>query len=114
MDQISFSEIILGHWRNYEEKTDYLFNKEGQSLSILKEDGSTDCTYEIKNSIEDKRYMEIWFKCPMQDWPGYAELHVFEFSENLDAFTDTFHIQGVPYRVNGKFIKVGSFGADLF
>ncbi|MEK7523900.1 MAG: membrane lipoprotein lipid attachment site-containing protein [Patescibacteria group bacterium] len=97
---------LLGHWRNDTEKFDYIFS-ENNLLTTVGEKGSSECTYEISKQNDKDRSIEIWFKCPQPDWPGYAELHDFEFSKNLTEVIDTLYIQGIASRIDGKFYKVG-------
>jgi hypothetical protein len=104
-----FTISIVGHWRNDKEKTDYIFYKDNKILSILREKSSSDCTYEINKQNDEKKYLEVWFKCPQTDWPGYVEQHTFEFSDE-EKFVDTMYIQGMASRVDGEFDKVGNAG----
>jgi len=102
----NLQQSIIGHWRNDTEKLDYLFS-ENNLLTTIDKNGSSECTYEINKQDDEQKNIEIWFKCPQPDWPGYAELHEFEFSKNLINFIDTMYIQGMASRVDGEFYKVG-------
>ncbi|MCX6766886.1 MAG: hypothetical protein NT170_03885 [Candidatus Moranbacteria bacterium] len=100
-------ELILGHWRNDKATLDYIFYKNNQALSVIRANDSSECTYEIQKQVEEKNYIEVWFKCPQPNWPGYAEEHVIELSKNRDSFIDTMYIQGMAQRIDGQFVKVG-------
>lgn len=100
--------LLVGHWRNDTAKLDYIFCGKQNILSIVRENDSSDCTYEINKTNEEKNYLEIVFNCPQPDWPGYAEEHTIEFSKNRDSFVNTMYIQGIAQRIEGNFTHVGT------
>ena len=101
--------LISGVWKNDAEKLDYHFGPE-DALEVVGADGSVHslpCTFSIQeNENLNDWTASVWFNCPQSDWPGYAELHEFIFSEDYKSFTDTMYIQGIPSkRYEGSFVR---------
>jgi hypothetical protein len=94
-----------GFWRNDTEKLDYNFVDDA-NLLIIREESSSECTYEV--DTYDVQRMTFWFRCHQPDWPGYAEFHEFNYTDDFRSFVDTLYIQGIPNRVEGTFVKFGN------
>ena len=98
------SNSIIGFWLNESEDVSYCF-EEDETLSVVKGERVSQCTYEISSQDFKKNSMDIWFYCPMPDWPAYRELHYVSFSKDYKSFTDAKNVQTMIDKIPGQFVK---------
>lgn len=96
--------ISHGNFFSLLSKIDYIFNDKSK-LTIVREHNNSSCIYEVNNQNKKEINLDVWFKCPKADWPGYAELHQLVFIDT-DKLIDTYYVQGIPNRVEGEFYKI--------